>query len=181
MAQSPDVVLISGGNTSIGYETVKKLGSENPSYHILMGYRDLKKGKEAISTVPTPISVTPVRLDVSSDSSIAECVECVEKNYGRLDVLINNAGLTWYRHDPARAIHLCAVGKHSVRHLPNVYATASFEEVCPPSRYLCEFQPRQPDPNIGGVYVTANTLPSVESGGEYDRHMLCESSGSEGV
>ena len=92
MAQPSDIVLISGGNTGIGYETVKKLGSENPTYHILMGCRDMTKGEEAIATLPAGISVTAVQLDVTSDISITECVDLVSNKYGRLDVLINNAG-----------------------------------------------------------------------------------------
>ncbi|MCJ1368880.1 hypothetical protein MMC20_000087 [Loxospora ochrophaea] len=91
--QSSQIVLISGGNAGIGYETVKKLGLENPSYHIIMGCRNLSSGQTACSTLPASVSVSPIELEITSDESIAACVSFISSTYGRLDVLINNAGI----------------------------------------------------------------------------------------
>ena len=85
-------VLVSGANAGIGYEISKKLASENPSYHVFMGCRDLAKGQKAMSSL-SGLSVEPVRLDVTSDSSISEAFDTILKSAGRLDALINNAGI----------------------------------------------------------------------------------------
>lgn len=92
MSLSEIIVLISGANQGIGFEITKKLATENPSYHILMGVRSLSKGEAAISSLPN-LSVEAVQLDVTSDSSISNAVEYVQDMFGRLDVLISNAGI----------------------------------------------------------------------------------------
>lgn len=86
------ITLISGGNAGIGYEIVKKLATENPSYHILMGCRDTKKGDQAFASLGSPPNVAPIQLDITSDESIAECSKTISEQFGRLDLLINNAG-----------------------------------------------------------------------------------------
>lgn len=92
------VVLITGGNTGIGYETVKALYESGIPYVILMGSRSLDKAKDAISKLQSEVStskseVVPVQIDIESDDSIANAVKEVESKYGRLDTLINNAGM----------------------------------------------------------------------------------------
>lgn len=95
---SPKVVLVTGGNNGIGYETVKALlQSEKAAYHILLGSRSLEKGNRAIETLHQECpqatnTVELVQLDVTSDESIEKAFEQVKSNHGRLDVLINNAG-----------------------------------------------------------------------------------------
>ena len=81
-----------GGNTGIGFEIVKKLSSEYPSYHILMGSRDVHKAEDATSSLGAPTNINPIQLDVTDDASINHCFKAVEQHFGRLDVLINNAG-----------------------------------------------------------------------------------------
>lgn len=89
-----NVVLVTGGNTGIGYEICKKLASEQANYHILMGTRSLQKGTEAAASLSgLRSSVQPIQIDVTDDSSISSCVSAIEKQFGRLDVLINNAGI----------------------------------------------------------------------------------------
>ncbi|KAF4630457.1 hypothetical protein G7Y89_g7683 [Cudoniella acicularis] len=90
---SKTIVLITGGNTGLGYEMVKKLSSDHPETHqILMGTRSLSKGEEAHKALGSPTNVTPVQLDVTSDTSIDALVSTISSQHGKLDILINNAG-----------------------------------------------------------------------------------------
>jgi NAD(P)-dependent dehydrogenase (short-subunit alcohol dehydrogenase family) len=92
-AASKSIVLISGGNAGIGYEMVKKLATENPStIHVLMGCRDTRKGETAVVGMGAPSNVNPIQLDITSDESIEHCFKTIEQYFGRLDILINNAG-----------------------------------------------------------------------------------------
>jgi NAD(P)-dependent dehydrogenase (short-subunit alcohol dehydrogenase family) len=93
------IVLISGANTGIGFEIAKKLATEHPTYHVLMGSRSLSKAQTAISSLPTGLSIQPLELDVTSDASIQAAYDAVASEHGRLDVLINNAGIA------NRAVH----------------------------------------------------------------------------
>ncbi|KUJ11503.1 short chain dehydrogenase [Mollisia scopiformis] len=86
------IVLVTGANQGIGLETVKKLAKEQPSYHILLGSRNPKSGSEAAAKLNAE-NVEPITIDVTSDESIAAAAALVEKKFGRLDVLINNAGI----------------------------------------------------------------------------------------
>ncbi|OQU99623.1 hypothetical protein CLAIMM_05234 [Cladophialophora immunda] len=91
-------VLITGANTGLGLETVRSLlQSANKTYTILLGGRSLEKAtiaaKQVKGEVPQSQSeVVPVQIDVEDDQSIKNLFESLEKDYGRLDVLVNNAG-----------------------------------------------------------------------------------------
>ncbi|KAL3260636.1 hypothetical protein ABHI18_004390 [Aspergillus niger] len=71
------IVPITGANQGLGFAVAKKLATDHPGYHVLMGYRDATKGEEAI-----------VKL-----KSRGLTVDGVMIDFGRLDVLINNAGV----------------------------------------------------------------------------------------
>lgn len=95
------IVLITGGNTGIGYETVKAfLQSEQQPYCVLMGSRSLDKAHAAIAQLQTEVPqatanhhrVEAVQIDVASDESIQKAVETVKASHSHLDALINNAG-----------------------------------------------------------------------------------------
>lgn len=93
---SHTIVLITGANQGIGYECVKKLAAEQPNYHILLGSRNLGRGQEAAKTITNLApgsSVEPLQLDIDDDASIAQAAKHVQDKYGRLDVLLNNAGI----------------------------------------------------------------------------------------
>ncbi|WP_341346318.1 SDR family oxidoreductase [Paenibacillus sp. FSL H3-0469] len=86
------IVLITGGNKGIGFETARQLG--NMGYEILIGARSENKGHEAITLLEKEkIKAKTVVLDVTNPSSVLSAAEWIEQEYGLLDILINNAGV----------------------------------------------------------------------------------------
>lgn len=72
---------------------VKKLSAEHPdTHHILLCSRNITKGQEAHKSLGSPANVTPVQLDITDDASVNALYELVDSKYGKLDVLVHNAG-----------------------------------------------------------------------------------------
>lgn len=93
---SGTIVFITGANQGLGFEVVKKLAAEQENFCIILGVRDLSKGKQAIkevSKVANSTTLDTVQIDVTKDESISAAVEEVKAKYGRIDVLHNNAGV----------------------------------------------------------------------------------------
>ena len=95
---SPKVVLVTGGNNGIGYETVKAFLQSDKAYHVLLGSRSLEKGKLAIEILrkecpESTSTVEAVQVDLTSDESIEKAFEQVKASPGHIDALINNAGM----------------------------------------------------------------------------------------
>lgn len=94
---SNTIVFITGANTGLGLETVKSLCQSSTAYTILLGGRSIDKAnaaaKEVHSQFPSSRSViNTVQVDIEDDDSINRAFEHVSTEYGRVDVLINNAG-----------------------------------------------------------------------------------------
>ncbi|KAF7319263.1 Response to drug-related protein [Mycena chlorophos] len=98
MASSdPKIVLVTGGNTGLGYEIIKALYALPEPYTLLIGTRTISKGEAAVnqlkSEIPTSEStVSVIQVNVSSDVSIEAAIASITSTYGRIDALINNAG-----------------------------------------------------------------------------------------
>jgi NAD(P)-dependent dehydrogenase (short-subunit alcohol dehydrogenase family) len=85
-------VLITGANKSIGYETARQLGRHG--FRVWLGSRDSQRGhKAAEQLVAEGYDVRPLTIDVTEDHSVDMAVARVRDADGRLDVLINNAGI----------------------------------------------------------------------------------------
>jgi NAD(P)-dependent dehydrogenase (short-subunit alcohol dehydrogenase family) len=92
MSDQTKVALVTGGNKGIGLVTVKELAALG--YTVLLGARDQKKGEEAAASVPKGNGeVRAVAIDVDNYAHHKALRELIEKDYGKLDVLINNAGI----------------------------------------------------------------------------------------
>jgi NAD(P)-dependent dehydrogenase (short-subunit alcohol dehydrogenase family) len=92
------IVFITGANSGIGYEVARNLStpSLHANYHVIIGALDGKDGEDAVSRLEcedASRSVSSVQIDVTSDASIAECAQKIDSTHGRIDVLINNAGV----------------------------------------------------------------------------------------
>ncbi|TVY81278.1 Short-chain dehydrogenase/reductase tropE, partial [Lachnellula suecica] len=94
---SNTIIFITGANTGLGFEVVKSLCQSSTAYTILLGGRDLSKANAAAEAARTefPSSasvIKTVQIDIEDDASITNAYEHISSTYGRLDVLINNAG-----------------------------------------------------------------------------------------
>jgi NAD(P)-dependent dehydrogenase (short-subunit alcohol dehydrogenase family) len=90
--KSQKIALITGANKGIGLETARQLGKRGVT--ILVGARDLAKGEEAAEVLRgIGVDARAVKLDVVNESDRAAAAKLIEKEYGRLDILINNAAV----------------------------------------------------------------------------------------
>lgn len=98
MSSSP-VALVTGANRGIGYEVCRQLAQQG--YVTLLGSRDDAKGAAAAQALQREgLNVVGCELDVTNAATIEGVRAAVERDYGRLDVLVNNAAVnydTWQR------------------------------------------------------------------------------------
>jgi NAD(P)-dependent dehydrogenase (short-subunit alcohol dehydrogenase family) len=86
------IALITGANKGIGFETARQLGQQQVT--ILLGARDPAKGEAAAAKLRGEgLDVRALPLDVTDTDSIRRAADKVAQEFGRLDVLINNAGV----------------------------------------------------------------------------------------
>lgn len=57
-----------------------------------MGCRDTSKGETAAANIGAPANVNPMQLDITDDESIEHAYLTIAQMFGKLDILINNAG-----------------------------------------------------------------------------------------
>jgi NAD(P)-dependent dehydrogenase (short-subunit alcohol dehydrogenase family) len=92
MSTAKKVALVTGGNKGIGLETVRQLAAKG--YAVLLGARDAAKGEAAAAALRKEgLDVRAVKVDVANASDYKALVALIEKDYGKLDALINNAGV----------------------------------------------------------------------------------------
>ncbi|MGW4467852.1 SDR family NAD(P)-dependent oxidoreductase [Micromonospora sp. NPDC004704] len=81
------VTLITGANKGIGFETARQL--LELGHVVYVGARDVERGETAAGTLGARF----VQLDVTDDASVKDALTTIGSAEGRLDVLVNNAGI----------------------------------------------------------------------------------------
>jgi NAD(P)-dependent dehydrogenase (short-subunit alcohol dehydrogenase family) len=91
------IAVVTGANRGIGFEVARQLATDG--FVAVMGSRDPAKGAAAAEQL-NGLPVDPRQLDVADSDSVAALAAELERDYGRLDVLVNNAAIdydTWQR------------------------------------------------------------------------------------
>jgi NAD(P)-dependent dehydrogenase (short-subunit alcohol dehydrogenase family) len=84
-----EVILITGASSGIGYETAICLAQQGHKVYAAARRVDRMKSLE-------PYGIVPLKMDVTDDESMRQCVQTILTNEGRIDVLINNAGYGYF-------------------------------------------------------------------------------------
>jgi len=85
------IALVTGANRGLGFEICRQLGGQG--HTVIVASRDSDKGEAAAAKLRDEgIDAHGLQLDVVDSASIAAAVDTVAKQFGVLDVLVNNAG-----------------------------------------------------------------------------------------
>jgi len=114
------VALITGANKGIGKEIARQLGAQG--YTVLIGARDAGRGGEAAAELKDGgADARAIVIDVTDDASIAAAAESVKSDFGKLDVLVNNAGI-FIENGPASSIDVDTLRKTYETNVFGVFA-----------------------------------------------------------
>ncbi|EAW13221.1 putative short chain dehydrogenase/reductase [Aspergillus clavatus NRRL 1] len=84
-------------NSGVGFATAKAIASASPDYLVIIGSRVLENGQAVVEEIQsletTKGTLTSIQVDVTDRESIASAAKQVDSQFGRVDVLINNAGV----------------------------------------------------------------------------------------
>jgi len=97
------IALVTGANKGIGFESAR--GIAKAGYVLLLAARNPEAGRQAAANLAEEgLDVRFVELDVTRAESISTAAAGIEADFGKLDVLVNNAGITdSYDGPPSRA------------------------------------------------------------------------------
>lgn len=92
MEKHTKVALVTGGNRGIGYELVRQLAMKG--FKVILTSRNSETGHKAVQKLKdSHLDVSFLTMDINNQTSIGQAAAKVSEQYGRLDVLINNAGI----------------------------------------------------------------------------------------
>ncbi len=89
MESTQKIALVTGANTGIGFELCKQLAK---GYTVILTARNKEKGLESTKILESQgLKVVFKQLDVTEEKDIAQVAQEIEQEFGKLDLLINNA------------------------------------------------------------------------------------------
>lgn len=135
-------VLITGANRSIGLELVKQLSKKG--LFVYLGSRDLEKGKEVVKKLNENgfENIQAIEIDVTNSDSILAAKNVVESEQGKLDILINNAGIS--------GVFPQKTSDASIKDIQNVFDTNFFGVISVTQAFL-ELLKKSDSPRISNI------------------------------
>ncbi len=114
------ITFITGANKGLGYETARRLAELG--HTVIIGARDPGRGQAAADR----LGVRFVPVDVTDDASVAVAAADVAGHEGRVDVLVNNAGVHGPAGDPSALTGADVLGVFDVNLAGVVRVTTAF-------------------------------------------------------
>jgi len=135
-------VLITGANRSIGLEITKQLSKKG--LFVYLGSRDLVKGKAIVAELNQNgfENIKAIEIDVTKPESVLAAQKIVENEKGKLDILINNAGISG--EFPQSALDT------SINDIQNVFDTNFFGVISVTQAFL-ELLKKSESPRISNI------------------------------
>ncbi|WP_295230214.1 SDR family NAD(P)-dependent oxidoreductase [uncultured Chryseobacterium sp.] len=135
-------VLITGANRSIGLETAKQLSKKG--LFVYLGSRDLAKGEEIVKDLTEKgfQNIKAIEIDVTHPVSVLKAKEQIEDEQGKLDILINNAGILGVIPQTAEST--------AVEDIKNVFETNFFGVISVTQTFL-ELLKKSDQPRISNI------------------------------
>lgn len=153
--------LITGANRSIGLEIVKQLSKKG--LFVYLGSRDLEKGKAVVKELSENgfENIQAIEIDVTNSDSILAAKNIVESEQGKLDILINNAGIS--------GVFPQKTSDASIKDIQNVFDT-NFFGVIGVTQVFLELLKKSDSPRISNITsgLGSLTLHSDPSWKYYD-------------
>ncbi|MER5571919.1 SDR family oxidoreductase [Streptomyces goshikiensis] len=169
------IALVTGANKGIGFEIAAGLGALG--YDVAVGARDRARREVAVEKLRAGgADAFGVPLDVTDDGSVTEAAQLIERQAGRLDALVNNAGIsgelgTGWAQDPTaadfgelrRVVETNVIGVMRVTNamLPLLRRSAAPRVVNVSSRLASLTHQADPDVEIGpvmGLYAPSKSF-----------------------
>jgi len=135
-------VLITGANRSIGLELVKQFSKKG--LFVYLGTRDLEKGQAVVNELNKNgfENINAIQIDVTNPDTILAAKNIVESEKGKLDILINNAGISG--EFPQSTLNT------SIKDIQNVFDTNFFGVISVTQAFL-ELLKKSKSPRISNI------------------------------
>jgi NAD(P)-dependent dehydrogenase (short-subunit alcohol dehydrogenase family) len=86
------IALVTGANKGIGFEIARQLAQAG--LRVIVGARDAERGRAAAhALIDQGLGVSSVVIDLNDQNSVAAAAAHIQAKHGKLDVLVNNAGV----------------------------------------------------------------------------------------
>jgi NAD(P)-dependent dehydrogenase (short-subunit alcohol dehydrogenase family) len=92
--QSGAVAVVTGANGGLGLEVARELARKGG--HVVMAARDQAKAEAAVASIRDQVPGASLELrplDLASQASVREAAKRILAGHGRIDILVDNAGL----------------------------------------------------------------------------------------